>query len=208
MPPDPLIVSSRDDTNGGATAPRTPVDLGVRIRELRTERGWSLDEAAAQTGLSRSSLYKIEKGKMSPTFDALKKLSGGFDLDVPRLLVTQSDTRAASRRCITRQGEGTDYKTENYTYIPLAEGLAHKAILPFELIVRARSLDDFEAWDRHDTEDFVRILSGTMVLYTEYYEPVTLEAGDSIYYDGRMGHACVSKGDEDAVVLWVSSTGH
>lgn len=208
MPPNPMIVSSRDDYDGGMTSTQTPVDLGARIRELRTERGWSLDQAAAHTGLSRSSLYKIEKGKMSPTFDALKKLSKGFNLDVPRLLVTQSDTRAASRRCITRQGEGTDYKTENYTYTPLAEGLAHKAILPFELIVRARSLDDFDAWDRHDTEDFVRILSGTMVLYTEYYEPVILEAGDSIYYDGRMGHACISTSEEDAVALWVSSTGH
>ncbi|MBT7647000.1 MAG: cupin domain-containing protein, partial [Rhodospirillaceae bacterium] len=77
---------------------------------------------------------------------------------------------------------------------------------PFELILRARSLDDFEDWDRHDTEDFVHVLKGTMVLFTEFYEPVTLEAGDSIYYDGHMGHAAVSVSDRDAVVLWVSST--
>ena len=53
---------------------------------------------------------------------------------------------------------------------------------------------------------FVRVLSGTLVVYTEFYEPVTLHAGDSIYYDGRMGHACVSEGETDAVALWVSST--
>ncbi len=60
----------------------TSLDLGVRLRELRTERGWSLDEAAERIGLSRSSLYKIEKGKMSPTFEALRKLSEGFGLDL------------------------------------------------------------------------------------------------------------------------------
>lgn len=205
MPPDPLIVVA-DNGDGRSSSP-TPIDLGARIRELRTERGWSLDEASDRTGLSRSSLYKIEKGKMSPTFDALRKLSQGFELDVTRLLVAQSDTRAASRRCITRSGDGTVYDTDNYTYVPLAEELAHKALLPFKLVLKARSLDDFDDWDRHDTEDFVHVLSGTMVLFTEYYEPLVLEVGDNVYYDGRMGHACISQGAEDAVVLWVSSNG-
>ncbi|MEM7122485.1 MAG: XRE family transcriptional regulator [Pseudomonadota bacterium] len=203
MPPDPLIIATRD----GAPSHQPPVDLGARLRELRTERGWSLDAASDRTGLSRSSLYKIEKGKMSPTFDALKKLSDGFDLDVARLVVTQIDTRAASRRCITRHGDGTLYETETYTYVPLAEDLAHKAMLPFRLSIKARALDDFDDWDRHDTEDFVHVLSGTMILFTEYYEPLTLEPGDNVYYDGRMGHACISTSPDDAVVLWVSSTG-
>ncbi len=204
MPPNPMIVTA--GSGNSRKSVRTPVDLGPRIRELRTERGWTLDEATVRTGLSRSSLYKIEKGKMSPTFDALKKLSEGFGLDVPQLLVTQTDTRSASRRCITRRGASRAYETETYTYFPLAEDLAHKSLLPFELVLRARSLDAFDDWDRHDTEDFVHVLSGTMILYTEFYEPVTLEPGDNVYYDGRMGHACISQGDEDAVVLWVSST--
>ncbi len=206
MPPNPMVVSTKDNENAETKASAEPLDLGVRIRELRTERGWSLDEAAARTGLSRSSLYKIEKDKMSPTFDALRKLAEGFGIAVQQLLVAPGDRRAASRRSITRRNDKPRYETANYVYLPLAEDLAHKAILPFELIVRARSLDEFDDWDRHDTEDFVHVLSGTLVIYTEFYEPVTLQAGDSIYYDGRMGHACVSQGETDAVALWVSST--
>ena len=181
MPPDPLIIASRD----GAPNHPPPVDLGARLRELRTERGWSLDEASGRTGLSRSSLYKVEKGKMSPTFDALKKLSEGFDLDIARLLVTHSDTRAASRRCITRHGDGTAYTTENYTYVPLAEDLAHKAMLPFRLTIKARALDDFDDWDRHDTEDFVHVLTGTMV------DPVWLnpESAQAAVEIERLGRA-------------------
>jgi mannose-6-phosphate isomerase-like protein (cupin superfamily) len=116
-----------------------------------------------------------------------------------------ASTCSACRRAITRTGGKPDYPTQHYTYRPLAEDLAHKAMLPFELVVHARSLDAFDDWDRHDTEDFCYILSGAIVLYTEFYEPVTLEAGDSIYYDARMGHACISTGPDDAVVLWVSS---
>ena len=206
MPPNPMVVSQKGNEVNDNGPSQTPLDLGARVRELRTERGWSLDEAAAQTDVSRSSLYKIEKGKMSPTFDALRKLAEGFGIAIQQLLVAPGDRRAASRRCITRRDGKPRYETMNYVYLPLAEDLAHKAILPFELIVRARSLDEYEDWDRHDTEDFVRVLSGTLVIYTEFYEPVTLQAGDSIYYDGRMGHACVSQGETDAVALWVSST--
>ncbi len=203
MPVHPLrIVPSDLDTPPPALM---QLDLGARLRELRTERGWSLDEAALMIGLSRSSLYKIEKGKMSPTFEALRKLSEGFGLDLQRLLGSPSGMRAAGRRAITRADSKPDYAIQHYTYRPLAEALAHKAMLPFEFIVHARSLDAFADWDRHDTEDFCYVLKGTMVLYTEFYEPVTLKTGDSIYYDGRMGHACISTGAGDATVLWVSS---
>ena len=205
MSPNPRVVSFRADTAADKKADLTRIDLGRRVRELRTEHGWSLDDASSRSGLSPSSLYKIEKNKMSPTSDALKKLANGFELEVAQLLVDKVDTRAASRRCITRKGTSATHETSNYGYIPLAADLAHKSFLPFELVLRARTLDDFDDWDRHDTEDFMYVLSGTVVLYTEYYAPVDLEPGDSVYYDCRMGHACVSKGDEDAVVLWISS---
>ena len=73
-------------------------------------------------------------------------------------------------------------------------------------MIKARSLDDFEDWDRHDSEDFLYVLKGRMVLHTEHYAPVRLGPGDSTYMDGRMGHAMVSLGKTDAVILWVSAT--
>nr|ADI20694.1 predicted transcriptional regulators [uncultured alpha proteobacterium EF100_94H03] len=204
MPPDPLLVTNR--ASPADEVPQPPLDLGNRIRELRSEHGWSLDEAAAQTSLSRSSLFKIEKNRMSPTFDALRKLAEGFGLAMAELVGQQTNWGGAGRRSITRHEAKPTHSTTNYDYRPLAQDLAHKAMQPFELVLRARSLDDFQNWDRHDAEDFVHVLSGTMALYTEFYEPVILGPGDNIYYDGRMGHACISQGDTDAVVLWVSAT--
>ncbi len=205
MPQNPVVLVQPHAGDVGGRPSPIPIDLGARVHELRTERGWSLDATSARSGLSRSSLFKIEKGQMSPTFDALQKLARGFALDLPQLLVAPGDKRAPGRRCITRKGESAGYSAKNYTHVPLAAELAHKSFLPFELALRARSLDDFDDWDRHDTEDFMYVLSGVMILYTEFYEPLTLQAGDSVYYDSRMGHACVSASEEDAVVLWISS---
>jgi len=70
----------------------------------------------------------------------------------------------------------------------------------------ARSLEAFSKWDKHDNEDFMYVLEGIMVLYTEHYEPVTLKTGDSVYFDARMGHACIYLGKRPARALWISSS--
>ena len=64
-----MIQIARED---GAAHTVPPVDLGVRVRELRKARGWTLEQAASQAGLARSTLSKIENAQMSPTYDALK----------------------------------------------------------------------------------------------------------------------------------------
>ena len=68
-----LIRILREDHKGDA-APE-PLNLGKRVRELRKARGWTLEQAAVQAGLARSTLSKIENGHMSPTYEALKKLA-------------------------------------------------------------------------------------------------------------------------------------
>ena len=68
----------------GQTVPE-PLDLGIRVRELRKAKGWTLEQASVQAGLARSTLSKIENGQMSPTYDALKKLAQGMAISVPQL---------------------------------------------------------------------------------------------------------------------------
>jgi mannose-6-phosphate isomerase-like protein (cupin superfamily) len=85
----------------------------------------------------------------------------------------------------------------------LATDLSHKEILPFKAKVTAHSLDDFDDWVRHQGEEFFCVLSGRVEVYTEFYEPVVLEVGDSTYFDSQMGHAVISVGEEDAEILWV-----
>ncbi|MDJ0948816.1 MAG: XRE family transcriptional regulator [Alphaproteobacteria bacterium] len=179
--------------------------LGARVRELRQARGWTLEAAAQKTGVSRASLSKIEHDQMSPTFDALQKLASGFGIDLTELVANRRNPAAAGRRSITRAGQGQVHETETYRHELLAAELARKAMLPFRTVIRARTLDDYPDWDRHDSEDLLYVLEGSLTLYTEFYEPVVLNPGDSVYMDCRMGHACVSNSETDAVILWVST---
>ncbi|MEO0936708.1 MAG: XRE family transcriptional regulator [Pseudomonadota bacterium] len=190
--------------SGGADDPATPLDLGARVRELRKAQGWTLEQAAGQAGLARSTLSKIENGQMSPTYDALKKLAVGLDISIPQLFTPRAE-QVGGRMAVTKSGEGNATATATYEHELLAENLTKKQMLPYRARVRARSMDEFDGWVRHDGEEFLYVLTGVVRLYTEFYEPVEMRRGDSAYYDASMGHNVISLSDEDATILWVTS---
>ena len=189
----------------GENSVAQPLDLGARVRELRKARSWTLEQAAQQAGLARSTLSKIENGQMSPTYDALKKLAVGLEISVPQLFTPPSKGQVNGRMAVTRNGEETAKVTTTYEHALLAETLTTKKMLPYRTRVRARNIEDFDGWVRHDGEEFLYVLTGQIRLYTEFYEPVDLKRGDGAYYDAAMGHNVVSISAEDATILWVTS---
>lgn len=191
--------------NGAQELPAEVLDLGKRVRELRKEKGWTLEQAAVQAGLARSTLSKIENGQMSPTFEALKKLALGLAISVPQLFTPPSKHQVMGRMSVTKDGAGQPHPTATYEHELLAGTMTRKQMLPYRARIRARSLEEFGGWVRHDGEEFLFVLTGIIRLYTEFYEPQELRRGDSAYYDASMGHNLVSVSPEDATVLWVTS---
>ena len=189
----------------GSTETAPPVDLGARVRQLRKARNWTLEQAAAQAGLARSTLSKIENGLMSPTYDALKKLAIGLEISVPQLFTPPAGEKITGRMAITKSGEGASKATSTYEHELLADSLSRKQMLPYRARIRARRMEEFDGWVRHDGEEFLFVVTGMVRLYTEFYEPVDMRRGDSAYYDATMGHNVVSLSDEDATILWVTS---
>lgn len=190
--------------NGKEVAPE-PLNLGVRVRELRKERGWTLEQAAAGAGLARSTLSKIENGQMSPTYEALKKLATGLAISIPQLFTPASRVMVNGRMALTRAGEGQPQATVTYEHELLAAALTRKQMLPYRARIRARDMAEFDGWVRHEGEEFLYVLTGAIRLYTEFYEPADMTRGDSAYYDATMGHNVISLSDDDATILWVTS---
>jgi len=200
--PKSLIRVAHED---GRNTAAQPLDLGRRVRDLRKSRNWTLEQAAKQAGLARSTLSKIENGLMSPTYEALKKLATGLQISVPQLFTPPSKVQVNGRRAITKVDEGAEQITTTYEHRMLAEALTGKKMLPYRARIRARSMEDFDGWIRHDGEEFLYVLTGVVQLFTEFYEPVVLTRGDSAYYDASMGHNVISTSADDATVLWVTS---
>lgn len=60
--------------------------LPAALRALRQARGWSLDKAAAETGVSKAMLGQIERGESSPTIATLWKIATGFHTSLSSFL--------------------------------------------------------------------------------------------------------------------------
>jgi transcriptional regulator with XRE-family HTH domain len=67
--------------------------VAKNIRKLRTERGWSQEELAAQAGLNRNYVGMIERCENSPTVDTLDRIARALNVEVESLL-----ERASKRR--------------------------------------------------------------------------------------------------------------
>lgn len=52
--------------------------ISLTLKNLRRERGWSLDKAAEETGVSKAMLGQIEREESSPTIATLWKIASGF----------------------------------------------------------------------------------------------------------------------------------
>lgn len=181
------------------------MQLGDRIKQIRSQLGITLEEASQRTGLARSTLSKIENEQISPTFQAMQKLANGLQIDMPQLFEPPKKKVATGRRDFNRSGEGKPHPTPTYEHELLATQLSNKKMMPFKSRVRARNFEEYNDWVRHDGEEFLLILSGEILFYSEFYEPVKMAEGDSVYYDANMGHMLVSVSEEDAHILWVTA---
>jgi transcriptional regulator with XRE-family HTH domain len=60
--------------------------LAERLKQVRATRGWSLQELADASGVSRSTLSRVENAEVSPTADTLGSLSTAYQMTISQLL--------------------------------------------------------------------------------------------------------------------------
>lgn len=181
---------------------------GVALRALRRQRGWTLAEIGARTGLPISTLSKIENGKMSLSFDKLTRIAQGLEVDIGELFAAPAasgNDQFAGRRSITRAGEGYAIRSEHYDHRYPASELLNKRLVPIIVDVHARSLDEFGELIRHAGEEYAMVLEGSVEMHSELYAPMRLEVGDSIYFDSSMGHAYIAAAPGPCRLLAVCS---
>jgi hypothetical protein len=97
--------------------------------------------------------------------------------------------------------------TPNYDYHYLCTELRQKRMIPNITRARARTLEEFGDLVKHAGEEFIYVIVGRIVVHTEFYDPVELNAGQSIYLDSAMGHAyLLADGCDEAMTLAVMSS--
>jgi transcriptional regulator with XRE-family HTH domain len=179
--------------------------LGENLRTIRKLHNWSLSDISKMTGIPLSSLSKVENGHASLSFEKIVVLTERLGIDFADLVKPERNSLPPASRSITRAGTGPRLKVGGLDFQFLSGELTASKNVAFRVVVRnPRNDSSIPTFNHHSGEEFVYVLSGVLVIYTEYYEPLLLSAGDSIMFDANMDHAYAYEGDEPAEVVMVN----
>jgi transcriptional regulator with XRE-family HTH domain len=175
--------------------------IGARVRSARASRGWSLEELAARSGLSRRVIVNIEAAESNSTISTLLRLSDALGIGLPALV----DDVPASVLKVTRSGHGAQLWTG-------ARG--GKATL----VAGSAPPDVLELWDwwmppeeQHTSEahtpgttELLLVLQGSIDLVVAEHNE-RLNAGDSVLFRGDVPHRYAASPDAVQVSRFVLS---
>jgi transcriptional regulator with XRE-family HTH domain len=184
--------------------------LGSLLRSLRLRNRWTLKEMSQRTDIPVSTLSKVEHDHLTLTYDKLVQLSQRLNIRMSELFADPTgdvEPAVTARRSIGRTEDAVRVSTKNYDYYYLCPELRRKRMIPILTRIRAKSAEEFGSLVHHSGEEYIYVLEGSIKVLTEFYDPVILNVGESIYLDSKMGHAYVTaEGGGEAVVLGVCSS--
>ena len=185
--------------------------IGSFLRALRGRNQWTLKELSERCGIPLSTLSKVEHDRLTLTYDKLLQISQRLNIRMSELFAEHDDTPEPSvtaRRSLGRIEDAVQVTTPNYDYFYLCPELRHKRMIPVYTRIRAKSLAEFGELVSHPGEEYIYVLEGSIIVHTEFYDPVELATGGSIYIDSNMGHAyVVADGFDEALVLAICASG-
>jgi len=184
--------------------------IGSLLRALRARNDWTLKEMSEKVGIPLSTLSKVEHDRLSLTYDKLQQISQRLNIRMSELFAEPEasvEAPVTARRSIGRVDDAIRVTTPNYDYFYLCPELRRKRMIPVLTRVRAKSIEQFGELVHHPGEEFILVLEGRAEVHTEFYDPIVLEAGESVYIDSNMGHAYLAaEGCEEALLIGVCSS--
>jgi transcriptional regulator with XRE-family HTH domain len=161
-----------------------------RIRGLRTARGWSLDELAARSYLSPSTLSRLETGHRRIALDQLTPIARALGITLDQLVESGDDADVVIRP-VTDEARGT---TTWLLSRPGAAGGVTVAKMRIDRPVPSRLRV-------HPGHDWFTVLSGTIVLRLGE-RTILVRAGEAAEFSTMVPHAFGSQ-DGPAEVLTI-----
>lgn len=177
--------------------------MGERLRQLRLDRGMTLQHVAERSGLAVSTVSKVERGLMALTYDRFSELATGLGVDIAELFSEDGERFKAGEVAVAKAGEHRLHETETYLYEMLFPDVWGKSMTPMIGNLKPFETMNFDRFISHAGEEFVFVLSGRVTVCLQDKMPFVMEAGDSMYLDSTRGHLYASSGAEPARILVV-----
>ena len=173
--------------------------VGARLRKLREERGWRLEDLARRTGLSKAYLSRLESGDRQPSLGALFAVAGAYGVPFSSLFEPEPE---AENLVIIRASERKTQRGNGLSYTRLSEGKWAFNLQPLRIVVSANR--EGEAIYQHEGEQWLYVLSGRLRLEVVEGKWIVLEEGDAAHFDAEIPHRLEALDGRDVEVIVVA----
>jgi len=175
--------------------------LGVMLKDLRTKKKLTLDKISKGARCSIGYLSQLERGKVSPTISAFKKIATALGVDLMYFFNNGSPTtsyvvRKHERQKLTNPTAGVVYE------LLKPSGVAG-VLEPLLIRFKPRAKSETRAYT-HRGEECLYILKGTLEFYLNN-EAYVLNEGDSIWYPAALSHGWKNTSNEITLAIRVTT---
>src|SRR4051794_12730972 len=157
------------------------VDVRVRrrLRELRMQRGLTLEDVASRSNIDVSTLSRLESGKRRLALDHLPRLAAALSVSTDELMRAPEaeDPRVKS----------SSHVRDGVTYWPLTRQGPANGLHAFKIRVSARRRTPPETLPVHDGQDWIYVLSGKLRLILGERD-FTIKAGEAVEFSTWTPH--------------------
>ncbi len=182
-------------------AEETLKQIGQRLRGLREVLDIPAEEIAGLCEISTEHYARIEQGEADPGVYRLSKIAKRYGIALDVLLFGEEPRM--NSYFVTRRGKGLSVdRREDYRYQSLASGFRGRQVEPFLVTVDPQPGDGRHHKSRHEGQEFDFIMEGTLQISLGD-KTLTLEAGDSIYFDSSELHCMYAVGEQPCTFLCI-----
>ncbi len=168
--------------------------IGVRVRQERQSRHWTLDQLAEAAGVSRRMVVNVEQGTANPSVGTLLRISDALGVGLPALVEPPQPKPVK----VTRQGDGaTLWSSESGGRGVLVAGTKPPNVV--ELWDWTLGPGDQHKSEAHTsgTKELLQVHEGKVTIGVAD-QSLTLDAGDAIAFPGDVAHSYANVGTQPA----------
>jgi transcriptional regulator with XRE-family HTH domain len=175
--------------------------VALNLKQLRGQRGLTLEQLAQRSGLTRSYLSKIERGISMPSIESALRISSALEISVEKLFGHGEEEGDAI--AIVRASDGAAKDPD--AYLTLVAGLNPSRTMRAFVVRPGNQSGRGRGASHHDGEEILFVLKGKIEMLvgkkTELLGP-----GDCVHFNSSMPHKLTSIGAVPAAALVVISS--
>jgi len=175
--------------------------IAERIREIREISGISAETMADRLGVPHDKYMIYEEGETDIPVGMIFNISELFNVELSVLL--GGDNPKLKIYSVVRNNKGLKLeRRKQYRYESLAFNFMHKKAEPFMVTIDPTPEGAILEFNSHPGQEFNYVMQGKMLSIIDGHE-ITLNEGDSIYFDSGYNHAMKALNNEQVKFLAV-----